>query len=87
LSARVAIVPFLANPLESSPDSIIERLSGTCGEPNNTLNIYQCESSRMGPISLSPVENLWILLLIIFSEFYYEKNLWIYLWILNDIQR
>jgi hypothetical protein len=76
LSARVAIVPFLANPLESSPDSIIERLSGTCGEPNNTLNIYQCESSRMGPISLSPVENLWILLLIIFSEFYYEKNLW-----------
>jgi hypothetical protein len=58
LSARVAIVPFLANPLESSPDSIIERLSGTCGEPNNTLNIYQCESSRMGPISLSPVENL-----------------------------
>jgi hypothetical protein len=41
----------------------------------------------MGPISLSPVENLWILLLIIFSEFYYEKNLWIYLWILNDIQR
>jgi hypothetical protein len=43
------------------------------GAQSYTLNIEYSpvwESSRKGPIPLSPVENLWIFLLIFFSEFY-----------------